>query len=90
MKMNIGNDWHPARSHNLFQRGGGFHIGTGNADDINPGLFTPPDLVNRRLCVGRERVGHRLHRHRRVAPDGDVAHHDLAAFAAGDVPPRSD
>ena len=41
-----------------------------------------PDLPDRRLDVGGEGVGHRLHRDRRIAADQDGSDADLAGLAA--------
>src|SRR5690606_31059760 len=68
----------------------GVLVRTGDPDDVGPRLLQPTDLVDRRRGVGRGGVGHRLDRDRRVAADGDVSDHDLAALAALDVAPRTD
>src|SRR5690606_36723824 len=68
----------------------GVLVRTGDPDDVGPRLLQPRDLVDRRRGVGRGGVAHRLDRYRRVAADGDVSDHDLAALAALDVAPRTD
>ncbi len=90
VEMDVRDDRYAAGADDLLQRGGAFHIGAGHADDVDARILAAADLVDRRLRVGRERVGHRLHGDRRIAANGNVADHDLAALAARNVAPRTD
>jgi len=90
VKVDVGDDRHAAGPDDLLERGGRFHVGARDPDDVDARIFAAADLIDRRLGVGREGIGHRLHRHRRIAPDRDIAHHDLAALTADYVTPRTD
>ena len=90
MKMDVGDDRHIAGADDLFERGGALDVGAGHADDVDPGLLAAADLRDRRSGVAGRRVGHRLDGDGRVAPDGDLADHDLAGLAARNVAPRSE
>ena len=48
-----------------------------DADDVGARLGDAPDLVHRRLEVGRLGLRHRLHGDGRAAADGDAADVDL-------------
>src|SRR4029450_4085574 len=90
VKMDVGDDRYAGCAHDLLERGSRFHVRAGHADDVRPGLLATADLVDRRPGVGGRRIGHGLHGNRRVAANGDVADHDLAGLAGGDVAPRTD
>ena len=87
VEMDVRDDRHAAGADDLLQRGGRFDVGAADADDVDARIFAAADLVDRRAHVVGRRVGHRLHGDRRIAADGDVADHDLAARAAGDIAP---
>ena len=53
----------------------------GDPHDVAPGRGELGDLLERRVDVGGERRGHRLHGDRRVAADPDLADLDLAGLA---------
>jgi hypothetical protein len=89
VEMDVGDDRHVRAAHDLSQRRGRFDVGTGDADDVDPRLLAPPDLIERRADIGRRRIGHRLHGDRGVATHGNVADHDLAARTADDIAPRT-
>ena len=90
MEMNVGNDGNACSADNLLQRRRAFDIGAGHADDIDPRILASPDLVNSCDRVAGQRVGHGLHRNRRIAANGDVADHDLAGLTARYVAPGTD
>ncbi len=87
VEMDVGDDRHAGGADDLLQGRGRFLVGAGDADDVHAHLLAAADLVDRRTHIMSRRVGHGLHRDGRAAADGDVADHDLAALAAGDVPP---
>ena len=87
MEMDIGHDRNARGAHDLAQRGGAFHIGARNADDIRARILAAADLVDRGDRIAGQRVGHRLHRDRRVAAHRNGADHDLARCAARDIAP---
>ena len=61
---------------------GRLELVAGAAHDVGAGTGQRVDLLQRALDVGRLGGGHRLHRDRRVATDGDVADDDLPRLAA--------
>ena len=87
MEMDVGNDGNIGRADNLFQCGSALHIGARNADNIDACILAAADLVYRRHGITGQRVGHRLHRNRRIAANGDIADHDLAGRAARNIAP---
>jgi hypothetical protein len=88
--MDVGHDWNARRLDDLAERRRAFHVRAGNADEVSPGFLAAADLVDRRDRVAGQRIGHGLHRDRRVAADGDLADHDLAGLAARDIAPGAD
>ena len=89
MEMDVGDDGHRAFGDDLFQGGGTAFIGHRDAHDIGTGLCGSLDLCNGGRHIRGDRVGHRLHRNRRIASDGDVPNMDLTRFAAVDIAPRA-
>ena len=90
VKVDVGHDRHRALAHDLLKRGRAVLIGDRDPHDVDARIRSRLDLCERRLHIRRQRVGHGLDRDRRIAPHGDVAHHDLARFPAVDVAPRAD
>ena len=90
MEMNIRDQGHPRLADNLFKGGGGLRVGAGHAHDVGAGVGGGVDLVKSRAGIGGDRVGHGLHRDRRVAANGEPAHMNLAGAATGDVTPGTD
>jgi hypothetical protein len=88
--MDVGDDRHVDGADDLAQGRGRFLVRAGDADDIGSGLGAGLDLGNGGLGVRGERVGHRLHRDRRIAANLYRANQDLAALAAVDVAPGAD
>ena len=88
VEMDVGDDRDLRLAHDVLERAGGFLVGAGDADDVRPGALQRLDLLDRRLRILRQGVGHRLHGDRRVATNGHVSDPDLAALAAMDVPVR--
>ena len=82
VEMNVGDNRHVHLAHDILQRQRTLLIRAGYPDDVDARFLTPPDLRNRRRHIGRERVGHGLHRDRRPAAHRHVAHHDLARRTA--------
>ena len=80
VKMDIGNDRHRACRTNIAQSAGAVLVGAGYANDIGARLRRGIDLRQRAGNIGRQRVGHRLHRNRRVAADRNRSDHDLSAL----------
>ena len=89
VKMDIGDERDLRLSRDSPEGGGRLFVWTGDANDVGTGLFQLADLVDRRSRVRGRCVGHRLDGDRRVAAHRDIADHDLAAFAALDVAPRT-
>ena len=87
VEVDIGDDRHARGTHDLFQCVGRLTVGTGDADNIDAGLFAAADLIDRRLSVRCWRVGHRLHRDRRIAADRHIADHDLARLTPDNIRP---
>ena len=89
MEVDVRDDGHIGRTDNLFQRRCALNIGARYADDINTSIFAAADLVDGCACVTGQRVGHRLHRNRGIAANGDFTDHDLAGLTARDIAPRA-
>ena len=89
MEVDVGNDRDICRADNLFQRSGAFNIGAGNANNIDACILTTADLVDGRTCIAGQRVGHGLHRYRRIAANGNITDHDLAGWATRYIAPRA-
>ena len=87
VEMDIGNDGDLRGANNLFQRCCALHIGAGYTDDIDACILAPANLVNGRLGIAGQRVGHGLHRNRRIATDGYVTDHDLAGLTTRYIAP---
>jgi len=85
--MDVGDDRHARGANDLFERRGRFLVRARHTDDIDAGILAATDLIDRRLDVMGQRVGHGLHRDRRAAAHGDVADHDLPRLPSGDVAP---
>ncbi len=85
--MDVGDDRDARRADDLPQRRGRIGVGARDADEVRARLFAAADLVDRRHRIAGQRVGHRLDADRRTAADGDVADHDLAAFAPCNIAP---
>ena len=64
-------------------------IRDGNPHDVGPGIRRRLNLRDGAAHIRCQRVGHRLHGNRRIAPHGDIAHHDPARGTAFDVTPRA-
>src|SRR5690606_20426111 len=88
--MDVGDDRHARRAHDLAQRSGALDVRARDADDVGPGILAAPDLVDRGPRIGRERVGHRLHGDRGVTADGNAPDHDLAAWPPLDRAPGAE
>jgi hypothetical protein len=85
--MEIRDQRHARRTHDLAQGGGAVFIGARHADQIGAGVFAAADLVDRRHRIRCRGVGHGLHRDRRIPANRNRADHDLAAAASRDVAP---
>jgi len=48
-----------------------------DTDDISPGRFKAVDLCHCGIDVGRQCVGHRLHRDRRITTNSNITYHHL-------------
>ncbi len=90
MEMDVRNQRHPRRPRDLPECGGAVFIGARYADQVGASIFATADLVDRRHRIRCQRVGHGLHRNRRIPTDGNGADHDLAALASRDIAPGSD
>ena len=90
VEMDVCDDRHRAFGTDFAQGQRAFAVRGRNAHNIRPGHGTALNLFDGRLDVGGQRVGHRLHRDRRIAPDGHFAHHDLTRLAAVDIAPGAD
>ena len=90
VEMDIGDQRHPRRLHDLPESRGAFLIGAGDPDDIGTRFLASADLVDGRAGIGGWRVRHRLHGNGRIAADRCVADHDPAALAAFDRAPGAD
>ena len=80
VKMNIGNDRHRACRTDVMERAGAVLVWTGYTNNIGTGFRCRLDLRQRAGNVGRQRVGHRLHRYRRIATNRNRSDHDLSAL----------
>ena len=89
VEMDIRHDRHRYLAHDLFQRLGAFDIRHRHTHDIGPHIGSSLNLRNRRFDIRRQRVRHRLHRDRRIAPDRHIPHHDLTGLPAVNVAPRA-
>src|SRR5690606_2086636 len=67
VEVDIGDERHLRRAGDLAERGGAFDVGARDADDVGARFLAAANLVDRRACIGRARVGHRLYADRRVA-----------------------
>ena len=85
MEMDVGDDRDLDLLDDVLQRRGRFLVGARDAHDVDAGLFGAADLRDRRLDVGGQRVGHRLHADRGVAADRHIADHDLTALTPVNV-----
>ena len=85
VKMNIGNDGNGNGIDDLSQRLGRFLIGTGYAHDFGARLLKLSDLIDRRVDVGGQRIGHRLDRNERIAAHRHVTDLDLPGGTARNV-----
>ena len=83
LEVDVGDDRDLRVLGDLGQRVGVVLAGARHADDVAAGGGELRDLLERRVDVGGQRGGHRLDRDRRVAPDPDGPHLDLAGLAAG-------
>ena len=75
---------------NPAKRLGSLHRRHRNTHDIGTGGHATLDLGDRGINVTGFRVGHGLHRDRRIAANGDFANHDLTAVATRNIAPWSD
>lgn len=82
VKVDIRDDRHAGCAGDLFEPRGAFLRRAGYANDVRTRILAPADLVDGGLHILCRSVGHGLHADRRVAANGDIADHDLAAFAA--------
>ena len=87
MEMDVGHDRYMRCADDLLECRRALDIGAGDADDIDARIFAAADLVDRRLGVAGQSVGHRLHRNRRIAANGDRTDHDLSGLTARDIAP---
>ena len=76
--------------HDRRQGRGRFLVGAGDPHDIGAGLLQLADLGDGRRRVGGQRVGHRLHRDRRIAADRHRADMDLPALAPAECRDRGE
>ncbi len=90
MEVNIGDDRHLDLADDVLERQCRFLVRARDAHDIGAGLLKALDLLDRRLDVMGQRIGHRLHRDRRVAADRHLADMDLPTLATVNVPIRPD
>ena len=90
VEMDIGDDRHRAFAHDFFKSHGRGLVRRRDANNVGPRLCRPQNLLQRRLHIMGEGVGHGLHGDWRVTPDRHVPDHDLAGFAALDIAPRAD
>jgi len=90
VEVDVGDDRHVRRAHDLPQRRGAVLVGAGYADDVDARLFAAADLIDRRARIGSRRVGHRLNGHGRVSAHGDGPDHDLARLTPNDISPGAD
>src|SRR5262249_10368431 len=85
MEVDIGNDRHVHLAHDFLQRLGRVFVRAGDADNIDASGFGLADLLDRRLDIRCQGIGHGLHRDRRIAADQHRADSDLAALATDNV-----
>ena len=85
VKVDVGDDRHPARSDDLVQCPGRVLVRAGDADDVDARLLAALDLRDGRLGIGGQGVGHRLHGDRRIAAHRHGPDHDLPRLAAHDI-----
>ena len=90
VKMDIGDQGHLGGLDDGLEGCCRFHIGTGDPDNVGPGLFQLTDLIDGRASVRGQGVGHGLDRDGRIAPDLDRADADLARRTALNHPPGAD
>src|SRR4051812_10577143 len=81
LEVDVGDDRDLALAGDGGQRVGVVLAGAGDAHDVAARCSQLGDLLERRVDVGGGRGGHRLHRHREVAADPDLADLDLAGPA---------
>ena len=84
VEMNVRNDRHADFWHDLLERESAFTVGAGHAHDVGAGDLEISNLLDGPGDIGGQRIGHRLHRDRCVAADGDLADENLARLAARD------
>ena len=82
--VDVGDDRHRRAGDDLRQPLGRLGLVAGATDDVAARRGQRVDLLQRALDVGRLGDRHRLHRDRRAAADGDLAHHDLPGRPAAD------
>ena len=82
LEVDVGDDRHRRARHDLREALGRRLLVAGAAHDVAPRRGERVDLRERAVDVGGLGGGHRLHRHRRVATDRDVADVDLPCVAA--------
>ncbi len=85
VEVDVGHDRHAGRLDDLVQRLRRILVGAGNPDDVDARFFAAADLLDRRVGVGGQRVGHRLHGDRRITTHRHGPDHDLPRLAAHDV-----
>ena len=86
VEMDIGDNRHRAFGADLAKGAGAVLIRTGHAHNVGTGLGGRIDLRQRPPDIGGQRIGHGLHRNRRVAADRHRPHHDLTAASPLDCP----
>ena len=69
VEMDVGDDRHLHLADDMLQRRRRFLVGARDADDIGAGPLEGLDLLDRRLDVMGQRVGHRLDGDRGIAAD---------------------
>ena len=87
VEVDVRDDRDIRRLGDLVEIRGRFLGRTGHANDVGAHVLAAADLVDRRPHVFGGRIGHGLHGNRRIAPDRDIADHDLAGLAALDSAP---
>jgi len=90
MEMNVRHDGYRAFAADFFKRAAAVFVGHRNAHNIGARIGSGLHLCECGFHIRSERVGHGLHRDRCPPAHGHIAHHDLAAFTAINVAPRTD
>jgi len=90
VKVDVGDDRHADFGNDLPECAARRFVGHRHTDDISTRFGGGVHLRDGRPDVSRQRIRHRLHADRCIAPHRHVADHDLTALAAVDVAPRAD